>query len=259
MNSRLHTSLGLACLLAFALPAAGHAADIAPPPDTSDWKFVAAGYLWGSGLDGQVGVFGLPPQDVNLTFKDLLENLDGAVMGIGEARKGRFMLGADMTYTQLSASIPTPRGILAQKVDVTATNWMVTGLAGYALFETDAVRLDGVVGGRLWSVNNDFDVKGGLFGGRSNSDGATWVDPLAGVKLRIDLTPRIYSTSWAMIGGFGVGSDLMWDLMAGAGYKFNDTFSLFAGYRAVSVDYSDNGFVYDTVQQGPVFAAAFQF
>ena len=62
-----------------------------------------------------------------------------------------------------------------------------------------------------------------------------------------------------MIGGFGAGSQLMWDLMGGAGYKFNDTFSLFAGYRAVSVDYSDNGFVYDVVEKGPILAGVFQF
>ena len=32
-----------------------------------------------------------------------------------------------------------------------------------------------------------------------------------------------------------------------------------AGYRAVSVDYSDDGFVYDMVQQGPVMAGVYRF
>jgi opacity protein-like surface antigen len=51
----------------------------------------------------------------------------------------------------------------------------------------------------------------------------------------------------------------MWDVMAGAGYDFTEHLSVFAGYRAASVDYSDDGFVYDMVQQGPALAAVLRF
>jgi len=251
--------LAAAALFAVALPAASRAADIAPVPDTSDWKFTVAAYGWAAGLNGDVGVFGLPAQEVDLPFSDVIQNLDFAIMGLAEARKGRFMMGVDATYTNVSKSVKTPLGILADKIDVTNTSLMLTGVAGYALYDTDMARLDLIAGGRLWSVDNDFDVKGGLLGGKSKSDGATWVDPLVGAKLRVDLAPHVYMASWAMIGGFGVGSDLMWDLMGGAGYDFTDHFSLFAGYRAASVDYSNDGFVYDVVEQGPVVAAVFQF
>lgn len=249
----------LAALVAAALPAAGRAADLPPVPDTSDWKFTAAVYVWGSGLDGDVGVFGLPPQHIDLPFKDVIQDLDFAFMGLAEARNGRFMLGVDATYTDVGKSVKTPLGILADKIDVTNKSLMLTGLAGYALYDTDTVRLDAIAGGRLWSVNNEFDVKGGRFGGVNKSDGATWVDPLVGAKIRVDLAPKVYTAGWAMIGGFGVGSNLMWDLMGGAGYEFNDRFSMFAGYRATKVDYSHDGFVYDVVQKGPVVAAVFQF
>jgi hypothetical protein len=77
--------------------------------------------------------------------------------------------------------------------------------------------------------------------------------------MRLDVTEDVFISSWGMIGGFGVGSDLMWDVMAGAGYSFTEHFDVFAGYRAVSVDYSDDGFVYDMVQQGPVMAGVFRF
>ena len=62
-----------------------------------------------------------------------------------------------------------------------------------------------------------------------------------------------------IIGGFGVSSDLMWDVMGGLGYEVSGSFSVFGGYRAASVDYSNNGFVYDVVQQGPIFAGVFRF
>lgn len=252
-------AIAAAALLSVALPGASHAADIAPVPDTSDWNFTAAVYVWGAGLSGDVGVFGLPPQDVDLPFSDIIGSLDFAFMGLAEARNDRFMLGVDLTYTNVGKSVKTPFGIVAEKIDVTNTSLMLTGLAGYALYNSDIARLDAVVGARLWSVDNQFDVKGGLKDGVSKNDGASWVDPLVGAKLRVDVLPDVYLAGWAMIGGFGVGSDLMWDLMGGAGYEFTEHFSAFAGYRATSVDYSDDGFVYDVVEQGPVIAAVFKF
>ena len=252
-------SLAAAALLAMAIPAGARAADLPPVPDTSDWKFTVALYGWAAGLNGDVGVFGFPPTNVDLPFSDVIQNLDFAIMGLAEARKGRFMMGVDATYTNVSKSVKTPLGILANEVEATNTALMLTGVAGYGIIDTDMARLDLIAGARLWSVNNDFEAKGGLFGGRSWDDGATWVDPLVGAKLRVDLLPDVYLASWAMIGGFGVGSDLMWDLMGGAGYDFNDTFSLFAGYRATKVDYSNDGFVYDVVEQGPVAALVFKF
>ncbi|MFM8746300.1 MAG: hypothetical protein ACKOED_06490 [Aestuariivirga sp.] len=253
------TALAIALLAAAAQPPPARAADMAPPEPSSDWRFTASAYLWATGLSGQTGVFGFPPQDVDISFADIWEKLDFAIMGIGEARKGPFVLGMDVTYSKLSADPATPFGILAQTVDVTVTSWMVTGAAGYAVLDTDELGIDLFAGGRLWSVQNDFALNGGLLDGIEADDGASWVDPLAGAKLRWNLTPDIYATGWAFIGGFGVGSDLMWDVMAGAGYKFTDNVSVFAGYRAASVDYSGDGFVYDVVEKGPVMAAVFQF
>ena len=112
-------------------------------------------------------------------------------MGLAEARKGRFMMGIDATYTNVSATVKTPFGVLANKIEATNTALMLTGLLGYGIYESDIARLDIVAGARLWSVNNDFDAKGGFFGGRSWSDGSTWVDPLVGAKLRVDLLPKV--------------------------------------------------------------------
>lgn len=257
--NRVFKSLGSMLFLAAALPTAADAADVAMPEASSDWQFTATAYLWGTGISGQTGVFGLPPQDIDISFSDILEKLDFAVMGAAEARKGPFMLGMDLTYSKLSAEPETPFGIVAKSVDVSVTTWMVTGVAGYAIVDNESVGLDVMAGGRFWSVQNDFGFNGGLADGVEVDDGATWVDPLAGAKLRLNLTPEIYASGWAMIGGFGVGSDLMWDVMGGAGYKFTDHFSVFAGYRAVSVDYSNDGFVFDVVEQGPVMAAVFHF
>ena len=265
MSSAVMRFLGVAfvCMGAVVLPGAGRAADVAAPPETSrDWIFTGALYGWAAGLDGEAGLFGQPPVDLDLSFGDLVENLDIAVMGLGEARNGPFVLGMDATYLKLSASADTdPATTGANSVDITTTSWMVTGFGGYSLYEGDVARLDAIAGARLWSVDTELEANSDdpSLDGQTAQDGQTWVDPLVGAKLRLDLAPDIYVTAWGFVGGFGVGSELMWEAMAGAGYEFNDTFSLFGGYRAVSVDYRNDGFVYDVVEQGPVIAGVFRF
>jgi hypothetical protein len=251
----------LALVGATLLAATGQAvaADMAPPPESSDWVFTGAAYLWGSGIEGDVGAFGLEPQDIDISFSDVLSNLDMAFMGLGEVRNGPFSIGMDVAYAKLGATVDTPFGILADDIDVTVTTLMATGILGYALIDTGSAHLDVIAGARLWSVDNDFGVNSGGVEIASFSDGGTWVDPLVGAKFRADLGSDFYVSGWGMIGGFGVSSDLMWDAMAGIGYEFTDSFSVFGGYRAVSVDYSDDGFVYDVVQQGPIFAGVFRF
>jgi hypothetical protein len=62
-----------------------------------------------------------------------------------------------------------------------------------------------------------------------------------------------------MIGGAGVGSDLTWDVMGGLGYQWTEKFSTVLGYRAIGVDYENDGFEWDLTQQGVVFGGVFSF
>jgi hypothetical protein len=55
------------------------------------------------------------------------------------------------------------------------------------------------------------------------------------------------------------GADLDWDVALTLGYKFTDTISAVAGYRAVGVNYNNDGFVFDVVEQGPIIGVAFHF
>lgn len=73
------------------------------------------------------------------------------------------------------------------------------------------------------------------------------------------LGSKYYVTGWALVGGFGAGSDSMWDVMGVIGYRFSDTFSVAAGYRILGVDYRDDGFAYDIEQSGPMLGAVIEF
>jgi hypothetical protein len=259
----------VAGLVAMGAPVpAAFAADIADPtPEyveqaaiAQEWSFSIAPYFWAAGMSGSAGVFGLPPQDFDVSFSDILENLDFALMAAGEARYGPWSLGFDFMYSDLGASVATPRGILADEVDIGTTLLVATAVGGYALWSDDRAHLDVFAGARLWSADTDFAFDGGVLDGRSRSDGATWVDPVIGVRGRIDLgDTSFFLAGWGLIGGFGVGSDFTWDAMASVGYDFTDSFSMTVGYRGLGVDYSDDGYVLDITQHGPILGAMFQF
>jgi hypothetical protein len=206
-----------------------------------------------------VGVGGLPPQEVNATFSDILQHFDLGFTGAAEARKGRFSVAADLVWEKISAESGTPLGIIADKVELTTDMVMATGVAGYSLISSEEANLDVIAGARLWSITNDLEIKGGKIGSASADDNQTWIDPVVGFKGRANLTPDIYVMGWGLVGGFGVSSKFMWDAMAGVGYDFNKNFSMTVGYRGVGDDYRNNGFVYDIVQSGPIVGFYFNF
>jgi len=112
-------------------------------------------------------------------------------------------------------------------------------------------------------VVNDLDIKVTAPGfppaGINISDDEVWVDPMIGVKGRLQGASPWYLTAWGMIGGFGVSSDLAWDAFAGIGYELSDRWSLVGGYRGLGVDYESDGFVFDVIMHGPIVGGVFRF
>jgi hypothetical protein len=257
------------CLLfAFSLSFVGsvtaadlYPADSAPPTIEraefeSRWQVSAAVYLWAPSLNGTVGVGGSTPIEIDASFSDLLDYLDFAFMAVAEARYDRFGIFADLMYTKLSDSGTGPGGVITASV----TQQMTVGtlMGEYRVIEQGRSSVDLMAGARIWGLDADVDITGGG-GGVSGSGDKWWVDPMIGVKARAQGASPWYATGWAMIGGFGVSSNIDWDLFGGVGYEVNDRFALVGGYRGVGVDYSDGGFVFDIIQHGPVFGGVFRF
>ncbi|MER8694733.1 hypothetical protein NKI77_13410 [Mesorhizobium opportunistum] len=223
------------------------------------WTMTVAPYLWASGIKGESGLFGFPPQELDVSFSDVLQHLKFGFMGVSEARKGRFTVSTDIVYARLNADIGTPHGILASKVDATVSTFMGTALGGYSVYYEDGTNFDFTAGARLWSADNRFEFHGGALDGTSVSDGDTWVDPVIGVKFKANVGNGIYLAGWGLVGGFGVGSKSMWDVMGGAGYQFNEKTSMFVGYRAVHDNYTSDGFMNKVTQQGPMLGFTYKF
>lgn len=221
------------------------------------WTFAFAPYFWAAGLSGDVAQFGLPTIEVDANFSDILDHLDFGAMAIGEARYDRYSIFGDVMYSKISGSAGTPRGVVASSVEVTSETFAGLLGVGYSIIDDNSARLDVVGGARVWSVDTDISFSGGILDGVSRNDSATWVDAMAGFRGNYAITPEIYLTGWGLIGAGQ--ADLDWDVAAAIGYRFNDTISAVVGYRALGVDYSKDGFVFDVVQQGPILGMVIRF
>lgn len=259
MSAFHRLTCSMAVFIGLAGPAA--AADLVAPEEPvtePGWEFVFAPYFWAAGMKGDVAAFGAPEVEVDLSFSDILEHFDIGVMGVGEARNDRFGILTDLMYIKLSGDSEVSAHHIDADIKLTTEMLTLLGAVEYRLFEGEGGSFDVLAGGRLWWVNNDLDFDGAAINVSAN-DSETWVDPIVGVRGRVNLSPDFFFTGWGMIGGFGVASEFFWDAMGGLGYQVSDSFDLVAGYRGLSVDYKNDGFVLDVVEHGPILGAVFRF
>ena len=86
-----------------------------------------------------------------------------------------------------------------------------------------------------------------------------WWDPYVGLRARYNFTPAIYIIGRGDIGGFGIGSDLMWQAEGALGIQLTRSIYAELGYRALSFDYHNNGFLYDVITHGAQVTMGVEF
>lgn len=243
------------------------AADLADTPASDEWVISIAPYAWAAGLSGDVGLFGREPVELDMSFSDILNELKFAAMGVVEAHNGTFGIFGDIMYVHTEAEEGISRTVenipVSLKATVDTENIAATLMGEYRLINDESIKLDLMGGARLWHVANDISARlkadGVEVAELSGDDSETWVDPMVGLRTRINTETPLYLEGWGLIGGAGIGSDLAWDVMGGVGYQWTGGFSTVVGYRAMGVDYSHDGFVFDVVEQGAFVGGVFTF
>ena len=268
MKSRIILALAIASITASAATPPPPA--IEPQVSTAeDWSFRLDLPGWASAIDGTVGI-----RDVNVgvdaSFSDILGELDFVFAMGAEVRRGRWGLLTDLMYVDLSSSASTPRGIAFSRVDVGLKQFLGNVAVSYRLVDNNGLKLDAFAGIRVNWLETEITLQGNAIdfarlnstftvASRSASDSVGWVDPLIGFGADYSFTDKVFIRGLADIGGFGVSSDLTWQAMSVLGYRFNKTFTAYAGYRAISTDYTDGGFTYDLVTHGPLLGLSISF
>ncbi|MGI1664238.1 porin family protein [Palleronia sp. KMU-117] len=224
------------------------------------WEYGASIYVWMSGLDTAVETpFGTI--ETELSFGDILDDLDFAFFATFEARNGPWVILGDLNYTSLETSLATP-GPIFSSAEVDPTLKIVSAFGGYAVVDQPDVRLEVGGGLRYYDLDLDTSIVGNIApGGRSFNFSESWVDPIIGAHLSVPLSDRWFARSYADVGGFGIGdgSELSWQIYVGGGYIINQTWAVEFGYRHLSIEKDLDRATLNMDQAGPLVGVTARF
>ena len=226
----------------------------------SGWTFETTPYLWASGLSGTVGVRD-QTATIDVGFRTLLENLDGALMVPLEGHSGRWGFGFEYIKLKVSNGSATA-GPLFSEAEFEASQRIIEIGPRYRLIDRVPVALEVLAAARWWSLDNRLILKSDGVPDVSEELDENWVDPVVGARTLVDISGRWLFQTRFDVGGFGVGSEFSWHALGAVAYKFSDSFTLRAGYRHLDVDFeedNDRGFIYDVGTGGLILGANFKF
>lgn len=242
---------------------------IAPPPAPAsnlagddDWQFKAGMYLWGAGIQAETAI----GSEIDISFDDLISNLNMAFMGDFEARKSKWSLAADLIYLNVGAggggSVPisvVSGASVEVDADVKLRAWVMNFTGGYNLWESERGTLDAIAGARYIEVKINLDptVRLGPFAKQleTTAGGANW-DAVIGVKGDINLADNWYAPYYLDVGTGD--SDFTWQIAAGVGYRF-DWGEVNLLYRYMDWEFKSGNNPANLNLSGPMLGAKFSF
>lgn len=215
--------------------------------DSSNWEFAFTPYLWMAGISGNGVLRGVPIGDIDISFSDIIEDLDMALTGHFEARKNNWTLLFDVFYVNISEKPQTVVVRVKQTVAELGGTYHVSpwfeALAGVRIVKY-----------RLELTPTPLDEP--LVEGSK-----TWADPFVGARARAKVGSAITLIARGDVGGFAIGSDFSWNILLGGAIQVARWGAIDAGYRWWDVDYDtdDENFKVDTLQAGPFIGMTFFF
>ena len=212
---------------------------------------------WLSGLSGDIGVRGVVT-DPDISFGDILNNLDMMLAGSIYARYHRWEFSADGLYLRVSKDAQL-RGLLFGAAHVAIKDAFSEQFIGYRLINCDQGFLSAFAGARWNYESGDFRLLGARLAGRRASGSVSWVDPVIGSSGRAHLWKPVSFWAKGDIGGFGAASDLTWQVQGGLEIQVTRWLYSNIGWRYLKNDYESGGFTNKTELNGPYIETGFSF
>ena len=223
--------------------------------DQDGWKFGGSAYLWAAGVKG-TDVNG---DEIDVSFSDLLGQLDGGIMGILAAQKGRWTMLADFLYLNIHEETSSTANIIGKPtkldVDVKMKGYVSTLGVAYRVIDDDGTSLDLMAGARYFKLDLDLDadVGGSMI---KSSDSGDVLDGIIGTQVLFNLNDRWYLSCYADVGAGD--SKLTWQVWPGVGYRLKKV-ELVAGYRYLAWETDDGDDIEDINFSGPMLGVKFRF
>jgi hypothetical protein len=231
------------------------------PSKSSKWHFRVEPYLLFPNMVGETGISAFPLVEVDASTGDIFEKLKiGAMLNL-EAANDKWAINSDVLYMNLEKDLKPSTLIKSGRINAKQFGWELAGLRRVNSW------LEVGVGGLLNSLKVEMNIERMMAGGetltQNGSQSKTWVDPMLIARLSTNPAKKVTGQFRGEIGGFGIGSDLAWQLQAVGSYRFSKLFDISAGYRVISLDYTsgegNKAFIYDMVTHGPTVKFGFSF
>jgi hypothetical protein len=227
-----------------------------------EWQQTMVVYIMGAALDGDayVGPLQVP---VDLSISDVFDSLEFGAMAAYRVANDTWSFTGDFTFMGLGGTGTSPRlGLIKGDVDLDQTTFMATvgrrlNSSLEALFSLGYVDLSTDV--KVTSTGPQ-----GLVNSKVSTS-ADWIDPLIGLQYNVPFADDWRFNLRGDVGGFGVGADLTYQLLANLRWHASDRFGVAFGYRLIAFDYEDgkkDGASYqryDLVEQGPFVGVTVDF
>lgn len=218
------------------------------------WRGQATLYGWGAGIGGDFTPFtGAPTLSFEKSLGEVLENLDAAFFASGLATDGEWVVFGDLSYSTASKSGLVPPGAPASG-ELSQTS--LTLAAGRRVLSDGTTTVDLLAGARAWWIDGEVSVPAV---GVSLAPGKNFVDPIVAARINTRIADRWTVLGYLDLGGFGVGSDLTYQIVVTANYQLSDRLYLSGGYRHLYLDYSDSGTRFEGAMSGPLLGMTWRF
>lgn len=224
----------------------------------NNWHLTGKLYLWGANIDGttQAG------DEFSVSFGDLFDNLEFALMGGLEARKARWSFILDAIYMDIastkSGSLADP-GLIEFTAEAKLEGWVSNLLAGYRLTNSSAASANVIFGARYLDLDTKLNVSISdpvQTPGRNSTGGVDVWDAVVGLRGGIRLSNSFYIP---YIADIGTGqSDLTWQAMTGIGWlpRWGEITLV---YRHIEWDFESGSTLNDIDFSGPGLLFKFNF
>ncbi|SOY63654.1 conserved hypothetical protein [Cupriavidus taiwanensis] len=277
-------------LIAFLFTAAAGLAQAAPPhspgaPESDDWQFAIAPYLWLPNVSGDFRFSGSSSTgggnlDIGTGPDSYLQNLQFLLMLQAEARKGNWSIFGDAIYLDFSRQDTTLKSVtagngtrvvvprdVATDVGSSMTGGMLQLAAGYTALRAPWGNIEPFGGLRYlnlsasahWTLSATFTQQGATLAQQGSiSQTENLVDAIIGVRGRFNLSSngRWYVPYYVDVGSGS--SSYTLQVSAGAAYaaKWGD---IQLTYRYVSYEVSGGELIQRLTFKGPMLGLVFRF
>jgi hypothetical protein len=262
-------------LTALLLSTAAHAKQ--SEGESGSWQFGASIYGWFPDIAGQSS-FSKPgsSNDFEIGIENILDNLEFTLMGMFDARKGRWGFLVDGIYMDVGNSktgtrqasiggIPLPITATAD-VNLDLESWIWTAAGYYRVVDQPGGTLDLVAGGRYLDVEQtvSWNITGTVgpippsdLSGAATASLTNW-DAIIGVRGRFSFGAQ---KAWFVPYYLDIGagdSDFTWQGIVGLGYAFR-WIDIVAAWRYLYYDLPSGKPIKDISFNGPAVGVTFRW